>query len=128
MIKVIFLVLLGISVSVQADEQWYDCRVNEFYVLADNGRLVSQAVGFTDEDFRVNRKEHVIVGDKISSIYNVEVVVSNPVEQGIYSMVNYSRREDGQIRRLLSLTIQDFRAIKPFVMSEGNYIFTGICR
>ena len=126
--KVIYLVLLGMSISAQADDEWYDCNVSEFYVLADDGKLESKTEKFAGEKFSVNRKESIIVGDKINTIYNVDVVASNPEFQGIYSLVNYSRRDDGQIRRLSSLTIQDYGDVKPFVLSEGNYIFTGTCK
>ena len=126
--KVIFLMLLGMSISAQADDEWYDCRVSEFYVLSDDGKLESKSGGFAGEKFSVNRKDSVIVGDKINTIYNVDVVASNPKFQGIYSLVNYSRKDDGQIRRLSSLTVQDYGDIKPFVLSEGNYIFTGTCK
>lgn len=126
--KVIFLVLLGMSISAQADAEWYDCSVIEFFVLTDDGKLESKPAGFTGEKFSVNRKDSVIVGDKINTIYNVDVVASNPEFQGIYSLVNYSRKEDGQIRRLSSLTIQDYGEIKPFILAEGNYIFTGTCK
>ena len=125
--KVIFLVLLGMSISAQADDEWYDCSVSEFYVLSDDGKLESKSGGFAGEKFSVNRKDSVIVGDKINTIYNVDVVASNPKFQGIYSLVNYSRKDDGQIRRLSSLTVQDYGDIKPFVLAEGNYIFTGTC-
>jgi hypothetical protein len=128
MTKIIFLVLLGMSVSAQADDEWYDCSVNEFYVLSDDGKLESKPAGFAGEKFSVNRKDSVIVGDKINTIYNVDVVASNPEFQGIYSLVNYSRKDDGQIRRLSSLTVQDYGDIKPFVLLEGNYIFTGTCK
>ena len=126
--KVIFLVLLGMSISAQADDEWYDCNVNEFYVLSDDGKLENNPTGFTGEKFSVNRKDSIIVGDKINTIYNVDVVASNPEFQGISSLVNYSRKDDGQIRRLSSLTIQDYGDIKPFVFAEGNYIFTGTCK
>lgn len=125
--KMIFLAMLGLSMSAQAHEQWYDCSVNEFYVLADDGRLESREAGFTGEKFRVNRVASIIVGDKINTIYNYDVVASNPVSQGIYSLVNYSRKENGQIRRLSSLTIHDYGSIKPFILAEGNYIYTGTC-
>lgn len=126
--KSIFLVLLASSMPLLAHDQWYDCDVQEFYVLADDGRLESKTEGYAGESFRVDRDASVISGDKINTLYNLDVVASNPVTQGVYSLVNYSRRGDGQIRRLLSLTVQDFSPIKPFVLAEGNYIFTGICR
>lgn len=126
--NLLVLALLAISFSVQADEAWYECKVREFYVLADDGRLQTRAQGYAGQSFKVDRETSVIVGDKINTIYNVEVVASNPTEDGIYSLINYSRKQDGQIRRLSSLTIQDYDPVKPFVLAEGNYIFTGTCR
>lgn len=126
--KLFVILLFSLSFSVSAHEQWYQCSVQQFYVLGDSGKLEAKAEGYEGEVFRVNRSANVIVGDKINTIYNHEVVASNPDEQGIYSLVNYSRKADGQIRRLLSLTIQDYAKVKPFVLAEGNYIFTGTCR
>ncbi|MEM7561509.1 MAG: hypothetical protein AAF353_00525 [Pseudomonadota bacterium] len=126
--NLLFVMLLLISASVQADGQWYDCSVNEFYVLAEDGNLKSKQAGYEGQTFRVDRKAGVIVGDKINTLYNVDVVASNPGDPGIFSLVNYSRKENGEIRRLSTLTVQDYGNIKPFVLSEGNYIFTGICR
>tara|TARA_R110002074_G_scaffold357459_2_gene529697 strand:+ start:424 stop:810 length:387 start_codon:yes stop_codon:yes gene_type:complete len=126
--KALFLVLLVSTMPALAHDQWYDCDVQEFYVLSDDGRLEARTEGYAGESFRVDRDASVISGDKINSLFNIDIVASNPVTQGVYSLVNYSRRSDGQIRRLLSLTVQDFSAIKPFVLAEGNYIFTGICR
>ena len=125
--KLIFIVLLGMSFAAAAEDQWYQCSVQEFYVLDDSGKLSPKGEGYRGEKFRVNRSANIILGDKINTLYNFEVVASNPTGSGIYSMVNYSRKEDGQIRRLSSLNVQDFSAVKPFVLSEGNYIFTGVC-
>ena len=125
--NLLFLVLLSVSVGVQADDQWYDCSVSEFYVLAESGNLQVREAGYAGQSFRVDRKAGVIVGDKINTLYNVDVVASNPESPGIYSLVNYSRKDNGEIRRLSSLTVQDYGNSKPFVLAEGNYIFTGIC-
>jgi hypothetical protein len=93
----------------------------------DSAKLSPKGEGYRGEEFRVNRSANIILGDKINTLYNFEVVASNPTALGIYRLLKYSRKEDGQIRRLSSLTVQDFSAVKPFVLSEGNYIFTGVC-
>ena len=109
-------------------EQWYDCDVQQFYVLDESGNLQMKTLGYEGASFRVDRNASIIVGDKINTLYNVDVVTSNPTGSGVYSLVNYSRKNDGEIRRLSSLTVQDFGAQKPFVLAEGNYVFTGLCR
>ncbi len=111
-----------------ADDPTYECKIGQFHVLDDNGALQARDDGYPGETFTVDRKHQAIRGDKINTIYNKEVVSSDPGENGIYSLVNYSRRDDGLIRRLVSLTIQDYGVEKPFILSEGNYIFSGTCR
>ena len=124
-----FLVLMGLSFSVwSSSDSWYQCEVRELYRVSDKGLLVKKSEGYRGETFKVDRLNSVIIGDKVNTIYNKEIVSSNPDDQGIYSLVNYSRKEDGQIRRLSSLTIQDYDEVKPFVFTEGNSIITGTCR
>ena len=124
----LFLILLFVAAPLLARDQWYDCDVHQFYVLGDEGRLQLKAEGYQGEAFRVNRNANVIVGNRINTLYNIDVVASNPVGSGVYSLVNYSRKENGQIRRLSSLTVQDYGEAKPFVLAEGNYLFTGLCK
>jgi hypothetical protein len=126
--NIIFVIFLVMSFPAISEDQWYDCDVHQFYVLGDDGRLEIKSEGYEGEMFRVNRDASIIIGDKINTMYNVDVVASNPINNGVYSLINYSRREDGQIRRLSSLTVQDYGMQKPFVLAEGNYIFTGICK
>lgn len=130
MLKLPFLlVLMGLSFpSWSHDNEWYQCEVRELYNLSDKGVLGKKSEGYRGETFKVDRLKSVIIGDKVNTLFNKEIVSSNPVDQGIYSLVNYSRKEDGQIRRLSSLTIQDYDPLKPFVFTEGNTIITGICR
>lgn len=122
------LLLLGLSLPTRAEGQWYACEVRQFYVLDDRGGLNLKAGGYEGKTFSVNRSDNVMVGAKINTLYHIDVVASNPTGPGVYSRVNYRRRENGQIRRLSSLTMQDFGDSKPFVLSEGNYLFTGLCR
>ena len=124
----IIAVCLFFTLPALADDPTYECTISQFHVLDDNGALQSRDDGYPGETFTVDRKHQAIRGDKINTIYNKEVVSSDPGENGIYSLVNYSRRDDGLIRRLVSLTIQDYGVEKPFILSEGNYIFSGTCR
>ena len=127
--KLFFLVLMGLSLSAwSSDAKWYQCEVRELYNVSEKGILAKKTVGYRGETFKVDRLKSVIIGDKVNTIYNRDIVSSNPIDQGIYSLVNYSRKDDGQIRRLSSLTIQDYDELKPFVFTEGNTIITGICR
>lgn len=127
MAKILIAIVLCLPFSVWSDDDWYRCEVREFYQLANNGSLQVKSEGYKGETFKVDRLQSVIIGDKVTTLYNKEIVSSNPEDQGIYSLVNYSRKENGEIRRLSSLTIQDYDAVKPFVFAEGNYIMTGIC-
>jgi hypothetical protein len=70
----------------------------------------------------------VIIGNKINTLYSVDMVASNPSGSVVYGLVNYSREENGQIRRLSSLTVQGHGHNKPFVLPAGNYIFFVLCR
>jgi hypothetical protein len=124
----LFALLLILPTTTFAKSTWYDCEVRQFYALNDDGHLEPRSEGYQGEKFSVNRTEEIIVGNKINTIYNREVVSSDPGENGIYSLINYSRRDDGQIRRLVTLTIQDFGPSKPFVLAQGNYIFSGSCK
>jgi hypothetical protein len=129
MLKISFLIsLMGLSFSVWSnDNAWYHCEVRELYSVSDKGALKMKTEGYRGETFKVDRVKSVIIGNKVNTIYNKDIVSSNPTDEGIYSLINYSRKDDGQIRRLSSLTIQDYDENKPFVFTEGNYIITGIC-
>jgi hypothetical protein len=129
MLKFFFLMgRLSLSFSAWSNgNEWYQCEVRELYSVSDKGALTMKAEGYRGEAFKVDRLKNVIIGNKVNTIYNKDIVSSNPTNQGIYSLVNYSRKNDGQIRRLSSLTIQDYDEVKPFVFTEGNYIITGIC-
>lgn len=125
--KTLALIIFFLPLSVWSGDMWYDCEVKEFYQLNDNGSLKIKSEGYQGEHFKVDRQYNVILGNKINTLYNKDIVSSNPTDKGIYSLVNYSRKADGQIRRLSSLTIQDYDDKKPFVFTEGNYIMTGLC-
>lgn len=125
--KNLMLIIFFLPLSVWSGDVWYDCEVKEFYRLNDNGSLKIKSEGYRGEQFKVDRQHNVILGNKINTLYNKHIVSSNPTDKGIYSLVNYSRKDDGQIRRLSSLTVQDYEDNKPFVFAEGNYIMTGLC-
>jgi hypothetical protein len=118
---------LFLPLSVWSGDVWHDCEVKEFYHLNDNGSLKIKSEGYRSKQFKVDWQHNVILGNKINTLYNKDIVSSNPTDKGIYSLVNYSRKDDGQIRRLSFLTVQDYEDNKPFVFVEGNYIMTGLC-
>ena len=126
-IRLVTILTLLLPFTASAGSDWYNCEVREFYRVSDSGSLEIKSEGYRGETFKVDRLKSVILGDKVNTLYNREIVSSNPETQGVFSLVNYSRKEDGQIRRMSSLTIQDYDKTKPFVFSEGNYIMTGIC-
>ncbi|MFT7675156.1 MAG: hypothetical protein ACI845_003576 [Gammaproteobacteria bacterium] len=126
--KILLILLLILPMTSFAKSVWYECEVKQFYALNDDGELEARTEGYQGERFSVNRTKEIIVGGKINTLYNHDVVSSDPGQDGIYSLVNYSRRDNGQIRRLVTLTIQDFGPSKPFVLAQGNYIFSGSCQ
>ena len=82
---------LWFSWPIMADDQQYHCNLHQFCVLGDDDMLEMKVEGYEGEVCSVDRNANVITGNKLNTLDNV--VANNPTGAGMYSLVNYRRKE-----------------------------------
>ena len=138
-VRVLAVVVLVVgSAGAQADELYgpepervLSCEVKKGYSVADSGELEEMWVNPDEPAFTVDRETGIALGSgKISSHeFNVTLIHPGEAEYGFSFEAVWIKEYDtgGTDVAILSIEVWSAGEEKPFIWTDAQFIYTGIC-
>ncbi len=124
---IITLAWLGFSAAAMAGDRAFSCTVKNVYKLNSNGAIEAEkgpAVPRVGDDFSVDRKTGVVVGERIPTFRPDTFTVLSPGDGNAFTL-SYSARTRASFLRIESYHNSQ---LVPFVLLDGIFIASGTCK